>query len=66
MGSDSETGSGSFTKDETVACEKCGRFGALEVNGKHLCEDCYTLCGSCCQEAEEDGEAAGKRKTETD
>jgi len=61
MALDSETSHGSFTKNESVACETCGCFGALEVNGKHLCEECYTLCGSCCQEKEE--ERAGDSET---
>jgi len=54
MKSDTEMGLGSFMKNESIACDTCGRFGALEVNGKWLCEECYTLCGSCCHEAEAD------------
>ena len=54
-----------FPKDDSVTCDRCGRFGALEVNEQHLCEDCFALCGSCCPEFEEEA-AAETTPTEAD
>lgn len=36
--------------NQDVACESCGRFGAVELGNHHLCIDCYEGCGSCCPE----------------
>jgi len=36
--------------DESVACDVCGRFGAIEFGDRKLCPDCYEGCGSCCPE----------------
>lgn len=36
--------------DQTVACERCGRFGALSVGERLLCPDCHAIAGSCCLE----------------
>jgi hypothetical protein len=35
-------------------CEKCGRFDAIEMGDKFLCEDCITLAGCACAEKEEE------------
>ena len=31
-------------------CDVCGRFGAVRVDERSLCQDCYTGSGSCCPE----------------
>jgi hypothetical protein len=36
--------------DEDAVCDRCGRFGAYEFDGQHLCADCYEQQGSCCPE----------------
>jgi hypothetical protein len=36
--------------DESLVCEECGRFGALEFGDRKLCPDCYAGSGSCCPE----------------
>lgn len=36
--------------DENAVCDRCGRFGAYEFDGQHLCADCYEQQGSCCPE----------------
>ncbi len=36
--------------DENATCDACGRFGAFDFGGSHLCEDCYETRGSCCLE----------------
>ncbi len=36
--------------DENTPCEVCGRFGAMDLGGQHLCVDCYEARGSCCPE----------------
>jgi hypothetical protein len=36
--------------NEGIACDVCGRFGAVELGDRHLCVDCYEGCGSCCPE----------------
>ena len=33
---------------EDAACERCGRFDALEFAGKFLCADCIALAGCGC------------------
>jgi hypothetical protein len=43
-------GSESLRVDEAVACDECGRFGALHVGERRLCSDCYESAGSCCPE----------------
>lgn len=35
---------------ESIACATCGKFGAYEFDGLHLCDDCYAQRGSCCAE----------------
>lgn len=37
-----------FNKD--AQCDRCGRFGAYELDGERLCAECYQLRGSCCPE----------------
>ena len=37
-------------QDEDVVCDRCGRFGALEFAGVHLCSECYQQIGSRCAE----------------
>ena len=36
--------------DESLTCDGCGRFGAMDFGGKQLCEDCYGTSCSCCPE----------------
>jgi hypothetical protein len=35
---------------ENDRCESCGRWGAVEIAGRPLCDDCRQGCGSCCPE----------------
>lgn len=35
---------------EDLRCDECGSFGAFDLPDRHLCEDCYRTCGSCCLE----------------
>lgn len=35
---------------EGLRCDECGTFGAFDLGDRHLCEDCYRTCGSCCLE----------------
>jgi hypothetical protein len=39
----------------TQTCEICGCFDAIEIGERHLCEQCYGGCGSCCSEQNERG-----------
>ena len=57
MNSESIDPRSAFPKDDSATCDRCGRFGALEVNDLHLCEDCFALSGSCCPEFEEEAAA---------
>jgi hypothetical protein len=34
--------------NETVACERCGSFEAMQIAGKFLCTDCVALAGCGC------------------
>jgi len=36
------------TVNESVACERCGSFEAMEITGKFLCADCVALAGCGC------------------
>jgi hypothetical protein len=37
--------------NESVACDICGHFGAIEFGDRLICPDCYGQnCGSCCPE----------------
>jgi hypothetical protein len=36
--------------DENVVCDACGRYGAYDFCGTHLCLDCYGSRGACCPE----------------
>ena len=36
--------------DESLVCDVCGRFGAVEFGDRRLCPDCYESFGSCCPE----------------
>ena len=37
--------------DESVTCDICGRFGAIQMGDRVICPDCYGQnCGSCCPE----------------
>lgn len=36
--------------DENVVCDACGRYGAYDFCGTHLCLDCYGTRGACCPE----------------
>jgi hypothetical protein len=37
--------------NESLICDICGRFGAVEFGDRLICPDCYGQnCGSCCPE----------------
>ena len=36
--------------DENLVCEHCGRYGAFELAGRHVCLECYEQIASCCPE----------------
>ena len=36
--------------NESLVCDVCGRFGAVEFVDRKLCPDCYENYGSCCPE----------------
>jgi hypothetical protein len=36
--------------DDEARCDRCARFGAIEVGDRRLCEECYACAGSCCPE----------------
>lgn len=42
--------SGEVRLDETLPCDRCGRFGAYRFDGAQLCAECYEARGSCCPE----------------
>ena len=46
----SVTTGGPLKLDDDAQCNDCGRFGAFDLGDRHLCEDCYRGCGSCCPE----------------
>ena len=33
-----------------LRCSECATHGAFDLGERHLCEDCYRACGSCCME----------------
>jgi hypothetical protein len=35
---------------ESLACDICGRLGAVELGDRVVCPDCYAGCGSCCSD----------------
>jgi hypothetical protein len=50
--------------DAEARCERCGVFSPLDLGDRRLCEECYQLCGSCCQEFGADDLWARKHETE--
>ncbi len=45
--------------DENLACDDCGRYGAIDFAERKLCPNCYEVCGSCGPESgREDASAA--------
>ena len=34
-------------RDEDLACDTCGRFGAIAIGDRRLCDSCYEAAGSC-------------------
>ena len=36
--------------DKELRCDRCGKYGAVQLDGKALCPECYQLVGSCCPE----------------
>jgi hypothetical protein len=40
--------SSELIKDQNLACDECGKFGAYKLDGQNLCDECYVLKGSCC------------------
>jgi hypothetical protein len=49
--------SGEIEIKEQLTCDECGRFGAMEFDGKKLCADCYGTACSCCPEFGRENEA---------
>jgi hypothetical protein len=51
--------------DENAVCDSCGRYGAYDFCGTHLCVDCYGARGACCPEfgAEDLTEDEGKAES---
>ena len=45
--------------DESLTCDECGCFGAMDFGGQKICTDCYGTKCSCCPEF-------GREKTEED
>ena len=41
---------GALNAQENLACDECGRYGAIDLGEKKLCLDCYGSYGSCCPE----------------
>ena len=38
-------------QNESLLCEICGQFGAVEFGDRQICPDCYSQnCASCCPE----------------
>lgn len=35
---------------DTLVCEVCGKFDAIQIGDRVLCTDCYQNAGSCCPE----------------
>ena len=48
--------SAEIQSNENLACDECGRFGAIEVADRKLCPECYETCGSCCPDLGRDTE----------
>ncbi len=42
---------------EDTACDECGRFGTLEIAGRHLCPDCISTAGCGCAGHDDDSES---------
>jgi hypothetical protein len=34
--------------NESIVCDVCGKFDAVEFGDRKICPDCYEGCGSCC------------------
>ncbi len=43
--------------DERLACDQCGRYGAIDFGDKKLCPDCYASACSCCPEFDGNNES---------
>ena len=43
--------------NEDLVCDTCGRFGAVKIDDRRLCLDCYEMSGSC-------GAGGGTEETE--
>ena len=41
-------------KSEAERCNRCGVFGANEIAGEWLCQDCYVNAGACCAGCEDE------------
>lgn len=58
----------SLQPNEQLACDACGRFGAIDFGERKLCPDCYEACGSCCpefgKEQNPDDPPFGRKNTE--
>lgn len=47
--------------DQNAMCDRCGRYGAYELDGRRLCLDCYQTFGSCCPEFGAEDQTGEKR-----
>ena len=36
------------TEQPQAACERCGKPEAAKFGYEFICDECYTVCGSCC------------------
>lgn len=36
-----------MTPNDELACDECGRYGAIDLGERKLCPDCYALAGTC-------------------
>jgi hypothetical protein len=43
-----ETADNMVRSNDDLACDECGRFGAVDLGERKLCPDCYATGGSCC------------------
>jgi hypothetical protein len=41
--------------DDQLACDQCGRFGAIQLEDRKLCPTCYECSGACCAGEDEPG-----------
>ncbi len=37
-------------RDEAARCDRCGSPAPYDFGDRRVCEECYSVCGSCCLE----------------